>query len=300
MAFFYFHRNPFKSTTPVDFELKLATPDTAAIKVLSELRQSRSALIQLLPILDQNPDRVEDALKTYLSLLYGFKPADAPTDHSKLAASVGYKWTHTMLPAAQAKSVHDVHFEIICMCQNVAFWFMKHAAKVASSSKELSGDDMKRVHTALKKAASLLQFVETSVLPELRERPQGGSANRDIDARLMCAYTNQCTGEAQEITLARAVDLKHKPGLISQLANTTYQMFNTAANAIQEMDVKVFGKWHKYLLFKAHLYLSAAYTYSGENLLSLDKCGESIRAIQESVKREYYFHGRSADREEFQ
>jgi hypothetical protein len=42
-----------------------------------------------------------------------------------------------------------------------------------------------------------------------------------------------------------------------------------------------------YLVLKSRFYLAYAYNYAGENLLAEDKCGEAIRALQESQKCEY-------------
>jgi hypothetical protein len=39
-----------------------------------------------------------------------------------------------------------------------------------------------------------------------------------------------------------------------------------------------------YLVLKSRFYLAYAYNYAGENLLAEDKCGEAIRALQESQK----------------
>ena len=39
-----------------------------------------------------------------------------------------------------------------------------------------------------------------------------------------------------------------------------------------------------YLKLKAAFYMCYAYNYAGENLLNQDKCGESVRALQEAKK----------------
>ena len=49
-------------------------------------------------------------------------------------------------------------------------------------------------------------------------------------------YTWQCTAEAQEVTIARAIELKHNPGLISALAHETSKMFTTAADNLHTLD----------------------------------------------------------------
>lgn len=50
----------------------------------------------------------------------------------------------------------------------------------------------------------------------------------DFDPAVLRAYIQQCTAEAQEVTVARAIELKHSPGLISALAHETSQLFAKA------------------------------------------------------------------------
>ena len=87
----------------------------------------------------------------------------------------------------------------------------------------------------------------------------------------------QCTAEAQEVTIARAIELQHNPGLISALAHETSKMFTTAADSLHTLDQAKFGHWRAYFELKAQFYLAYAYNYLGESLLAEDKCGEAIR-----------------------
>ena len=105
-----------------------------------------------------------------------------------------------------------------------------------------------------------------------------------MDIRVISAYLNQCTAEAQEVTIARAIELKHNPNLVSSLAYETSKMFTTAADSLSTLDMKIFGHWRAYFNLKAKFYMSQAFNYQGENLLGQDKCGEAIRSLQESEK----------------
>ena len=44
-----------------------------------------------------------------------------------------------------------------------------------------------------------MQFVQDALIPQLVERPANGS---DLDIRVVSAYLNQCTAEAQEVICA--------------------------------------------------------------------------------------------------
>lgn len=52
----------------------------------------------------------------------------------------------------------------------------------------------------------------------------------DFDPAVLTAYIHQFTAEAQEITVARAIELKHSAGLITALAYETSQLFMQAGH----------------------------------------------------------------------
>jgi len=157
---------------------------------------------------------------------------------------------------------------------------MKHAAMV-SAKPDLDMEEAKKVHTSLRKAAGLIKFVQDTLVHQLVEKVKHGS---DLDIRVISAYLNQCTAEAQEVTIARAIELKHNPGLISSLSYETSKMFTTAADSLSTLEPKSFGHWRAYFQLKSKFYMAQAFNYQGENMLGQDKCGEAIRSLQESKK----------------
>lgn len=276
----WFHRNPLKATAVVNFDLKMIVSDGQAIKLCSELRQARSRLLEIVADASHEIAGLETVYNNYLSLLQGFLNAvDERGGESKLRHSIRFRWTHSMLgntPQAQ----QDVVFELISISHNVAMWYTKHAAKIAGKD-DISMDEAKEVHKCLRKAAGILTFMQDHYNGQLLEKSPEGS---DLDPHVMTAYINQCTAEAQEVTIARAIEMKHNPGLISALAHETAKMFTTAADALATLDAARFGKWRKYLQIKSVFYMAYAHCYAGENLLSQEKCGDAIRALQESEK----------------
>lgn len=56
-------------------------------------------------------------------------------------------------------------------------------------------NEAKEVHSMLRRAAGIFTFVQTEFLPQLDNPPPLGS---DLDPRVLNAYVNQCTAEAQE------------------------------------------------------------------------------------------------------
>merc|ERR1711953_1486494 len=140
-------------------------------------------------------------------------------------------------------------------------------------------EEAKEVHSSLRKAAGLIKFVQDTLVAQLSEKSVDGG---DLDGRVCTAYINQCTAEAQEVTIARAIELQHNPTLVSALAHETSKMFTTAADNLHTLDQKIFGHWRAYFEMKSQFYLSYAYSYQGEALLAEDKCGDAIRCLQES------------------
>lgn len=253
--------------------------DSDALKIMSDLKQSRARLLELLPDPHHTSDQVETAVRLYMALVRGLllQPGDTQAA-SKLKTSLTFRWSDSILGTTTTRQ--DAVFEVSSMLMNTGFWFMKHSAMLAAKP-EISMEEAKEVHTSLKKAAGIVKFVQGTLLPQLEENGVDGG---DLDGRVTTAYINQCTAEAQEVTIARAIELKHNPTLVSALAHETSKMFTTAADNLHTLDQKLFGHWRSYFEMKAQFYLSYAYNYQGEAVLAEDKCGESIRCLQESNK----------------
>ena len=141
------------------------------------------------------------------------------------------------------------------MCVNMALWLAKHAAWTAGKDEVREGE-AKRVHTALRRAAGMFIFVQnikgvgflhqffllsreilresSIILPKFlgtdKVTDLATIRGSDFDPSVLNAYINQCTAEAQEVTVARAIELKHRPALISALAHETSAVFLKAGN----------------------------------------------------------------------
>ena len=67
--------------------------------------------------------------------------------------------------------------------------------------------------------------VKDNLLPKL---PASTEKGVDTDSRVVEAYAQMSQGEAQEVTLARALELGHKPAIVSSLAVETAAIFTQA------------------------------------------------------------------------
>ncbi|GIX84383.1 BRO1 domain-containing protein BROX, partial [Caerostris extrusa] len=258
----WFHRNPLKATAKVNFELKLIVSDSQAVQVCSELRQSRNRLLDLLSDPNNDTTTLNAAFEKYLSFLHALIVApDEKGGESKLRYAARFRWTQSLFgntPIAQ----QDAVFELISICENVGIWLMKHAAMIAGKD-EISMDEAKEVHKCLRKAAGLFSTMQEKYIGSLLQKLEPGS---DLDSTVVNAYISQCTAEAQEVTIARAIEMKHAASLISALANETSRMYATGANYLNKLNP------------------AKAYCFSGGKTSFRRKCGDAIRALQESEK----------------
>ena len=71
--------------------------------------------------------------------------------------------------------------------------------------------------------------IRDNLLPKLPASTEKGT---DFDSRVVEAYAQQSQAEAQEITLARALELGHKPTVVSSLAAETATIFTQASELI--------------------------------------------------------------------
>ena len=95
-------------------------------------------------------------------------------------------------------------------------------------------------------------------------------AASDMDPHVIECYQLQCRAEAQEVTIARAVMLKHKPILIAALAADTRTFFEDGDKQLAAIKRdEVVGKWRKYLQLKQAFYLSYTYCYKDSSRVFL-------------------------------
>lgn len=276
----WFHRNPLKATAPVSFNLFGVASTQAASKICSDLRSSRARLLELFTDATCNPDMMKNGADAYFSLLLGFIDSlDGGTQDNKLRFIQNFKWTDTLqgnVPSSQ----QDAVFELLSMGFNVALWYTKYASRLAGKE-DITEDEAKTVHKSLKVAAGIFKHLKESHIPKLITPAEKG---RDLESRVIDAYIIQCQAEAQEVTIARAIELKHNPSLIAALAQETANFYKRVDQTLSSLDAVYIAKWRSYTQLKMCFYMAYVYCYHGQTLLSADKCGDSIRSLQESEK----------------
>ncbi|XP_003385070.1 PREDICTED: BRO1 domain-containing protein BROX-like [Amphimedon queenslandica] len=273
----WFHRNPIKATQPMKFDgLKKCAKGSKCDELITQLKVTRQRLLELF---NNHANSVEDltvAFTEYIGLIRGL--VDAPNGgDSKLRTQTLFKWTNTL--GGRVPSIHsDAMFELIAIVTNMAIWHSKHAMHLASSD-EISMEVAKEVHRSLKISAGMFLHIKENLLSRLPASPEKGV---DTDSRVIDAYAQQSQAEAQEVTVARALELNHKASIIYSLSLETSNLFVLAADALKTLDQTQFGKWTAYLQLKGSIYEAYAYCFYGKELLEQEKCGASVRVLQHS------------------
>ncbi|XP_067884180.1 BRO1 domain-containing protein BROX isoform X1 [Heterodontus francisci] len=278
----WFHRNPLKATAPVSFNLYGVATNIAAGKICNDLRTTRLKLLELFTDVNCNMDMMKNAMDAYFSLLQGFIASlDGTTQENKLRFIQNFKWTDT-LQGNIASAQQDAIFDLVSMEFNIALWHTKYASRLAGKE-DITVDEAKDVHRSLRNAAGIFKHLKEGEVSRLVTAPEKG---KDLESRVLDTYIIQCQAEAQEVTIARAIELKHNSGLIAALAYETANFYQKADHTLTTLDPTYTAKWRKYLQLKNSFYLAYAYCYHGQTLLASDKCGEAIRSLQEAEK--YY------------
>ncbi len=125
--------------------------------VVSDLKQARARVLELLPDPHHSAEQVDTAVKLYMCVIKGFLEVPAgggknkrgggeqegvdeeedpdaslgPQRASKLRHGLLFRWSDSML-GNTPQNMHDAAFEVASLLMNVAFWHMKHGAMVAA------------------------------------------------------------------------------------------------------------------------------------------------------------------------
>nr|CAB3226256.1 BRO1 domain-containing protein BROX-like [Phallusia mammillata] len=305
----WFHRNPFKATAVQNFDVRKIAMKNDFSKVISDLRTARTNLLALFNDPLASPEKMDTISTEYFSLIQGLfevpeglegkntaetsqsteesssKKEESGKEDKPVGAKITlktffkFKWTQTLFVGKPPLVEDDAEFDFINMGVNIALWYTKHAAKLSAQA-EIKMEDAKEIHSCMKKAAGIFKEFRDNHVGKLSNPPEKCS---DMDSSVLDCYIMCCQAEAQEVTIARAVEMKHKASLIAGLANETSKYFQMADDHLKSLDQGIVGKWRKYLQLKQSFYKSYALCYHGGALLAEEKCGLSIRCLQDST-----------------
>lgn len=277
----WFHRNPLKSTANVSFDHRTSPSSTDAMQICHQLRQLRLELLQSLCNPTLEPATIRDMLDRYISLLSGFITGpDGTTDDSKLRYTTKFYWSDSLTKIDIITDVQDAQFEICSMTMNVAMWYTKHAAYVASKSSTPSDKDALDIHKSLRTAAGIFKHVMDVEIRKLHNVKLPPCS--DMNEKIIAAYYFSSLGEFHEVTVARAMNAKQDNSLISSISNQISQYFEMGGQQLASLDDKVVGQWRMYFGLKAKFYLAEARAYQALEFLKKNDAPNALKAAEEA------------------
>nr|CDS20887.1 BRO1 domain containing protein BROX [Echinococcus granulosus] len=297
----WFHRNPYKASGRPNFDLGPIATSISARMICSHMRERRQTLMKMFEDLGNSREAMIEATNQYISLLVGL--ATAPDSNNELdledneddgedsnaseapepdAGNVTEKTKKDKegKKKKEKKTLRDANFELIGILFNLALWFSKHAAKIASNN-NIEMEQAVEVYKSLRNAAGLFEHIKKDLLSKMKGKVESGS---DLDPCILEAYVLQSLAEAQEVTIARAMELKHDPGIIAPLACETAILYEKCRFGLQNISESLVAKWRAYCIFKTACFRAYAHCFYSESELKADRCSMAIASAQEALK----------------
>ncbi|KAL5104686.1 BRO1 domain-containing protein BROX [Taenia crassiceps] len=307
----WFHRNPYKASGRPNFDLGQVATTIPARMVCSQMMERRQTLMKMFEDLGNSREAMIEATNQYISLLMGLvtapdsnndfdfgdggsdaddssgseepepstsdvtektkkdkggkkkrekkseKSQASELDRKKLYSLrrlVLFTWTNSLDIKHKAPiTLRDANFELICILFNLALWFSKHAAKIASNS-NIEMEQAVEVYKSLRNAAGLFEYIKKDLLGNMK------------------------------VTIARAMELKHDPGIIAPLACETATLYEKCRLGLQNIPEALVSKWRAYCIFKTACFRAYAHCFYSESELKADRCSMAIASAQEALK----------------
>ncbi|KAI3379870.1 hypothetical protein SNEBB_002086 [Seison nebaliae] len=288
----WFHRNPLKATTNVRIESKVHPSNAAAQRLSTEWAANREELLKRIVNPAESAETIQSHFSKYLEISHGFLfDPSAPGSESKMRYSNEFVWTNSLFPQDKAITHLDFAYDVVNICFDVALWYMKHAAMIAATTKDTTEDNeaAKSMHKSLKMSGGIFKYIQDQgrslVIGQLAgTEDQIVQPGYDLDNSILTAYIHQCMAEAQEVTISRALEMKHSNKLIAGLAWNTSISFRTSFDALSSIDDSTKNKWQLYFKLKSEFYKSYASCFQGMQLLEDNQAGAAVKALQEAVR----------------
>ncbi|VDD80094.1 unnamed protein product [Mesocestoides corti] len=318
----WFHRNPMKASGRPNFDLGPVTTSISARMLCSQLSDKRQRLITMFGDFTASSDSVIDAANQYISLLMGLAtspdsgnfaehdeeteedsdsevPQAEGSDSTELTKKDKKKMLSTKLRSRPfnviicdftIRTMRDANFELVGILYNLGLWLSKHAAKIASNN-DIEMEQAVEVYKSLRNAAGVFHYIKSNLLKQIKGEIAKGS---DLDPNVLEAYILQSLAEAQEVTIARAMELKHDPGIIAALASETAIMYEKCKLiflftefGLQNVPDALVTKWRAYCIFKAACF--RAYV-NGIGPIDQGQMSLSVAMVPPASPRECYYN----------
>lgn len=290
-------------------EQKPKDAGNAPLKFIHEFQEKRKYAITALSDLNSEWPVKDELITSYLELCVSLcrslnpeAPQGTATQSSpELRKFATFAWKDKFAGTG-SRSINDVCFEVCNILLSDATWDLCQAVHMISAMPNgLNPDAASKVHKLLCTAAERLQTICGVVLPQLRE-----PAGADLDKNFLRMLQRSCMGDAQGMTVQRALATGRPSKIVSQVAHDTALLY---AQALQDLataagqasaavsnepwdmsnvDVRkfsgVYGKVAPYLKYKNALFAAVALVYGGLELMERDKAGPGVKLAQDGER----------------
>ncbi|KAH8155840.1 uncharacterized protein LAJ45_00852 [Morchella importuna] len=205
------------------------------------------------------------AYAAQLQWISGKFPIDIGADFAWYPA-LGY---NTHKPVTQ----NNLQFERANILYNLASLY----SQLATSSPRDTQHGLKVACNYFCAAAGVMEYLKTSVLPELRSTPP-----EDMDAITLECVEQLMLAQAQECFWLKAVVDGHKDSLVSKLAAKVSDFYD-AAGELAIKSASISSEWIHHMSAKHHHFAAAAQYRAACDCLEKSKYGEEVARLKDAL-----------------
>jgi hypothetical protein len=212
------------------------------------------------------------------------------TGDSPLRYAVKFSWNQVLLSNSNGKDgtneeVADAVYELASALTAAAIWCQRRAALFYCESTPLGvpSGPSGQAYKLLRQAAGLYDYLSQAVLPLLSQTLTSSSSCSDCTAPVLQAAASCAVGDAQSITVLRAISKGNSSSLIASLARDTADIYNEGAGAlISSTKDATNTKLLSYLQYKQAVFSSYAQIFNGIGQWKAGQAGTGLRCLKEA------------------
>jgi BRO1-like domain len=245
-----------------------------------------------------SPDHVDNALTEVgagadvtppVSTASGLStPLGSLTGDSPLRYAVKFSWNQVLLPNTNNKDnveIADAVYELASALTAAAIWCQRRAALFHCESTPLGvpSGPSGQAYKLLRQAAGLYDYVSNKILPLLSRTITSTTEASDCTAPVLQAAALCAVGDAQSITVLRAISKGNSSSLIASLARDTGDIYKEGAGALISSTKDVSNtKLLTYLQYKQAVFEAYAQIFKGITQWKAGQAGTGLCCLKEA------------------
>ncbi|KAH7623081.1 hypothetical protein Ndes2526B_g02379 [Nannochloris sp. 'desiccata'] len=215
------------------------------------------------------------------------------TGDSPLRYAVKFSWNQVLLSNSNSKDsnnleVADAVYELASALTAAAVWCQRRAAlfHCESTPRGVPSGPSGQAYKLLRQAAGLYDYISQVVIPLMSRTLTSSSSSievSDCTAPVLQAAASCAVGDAQSITVLRAISKGNSSSLIASLARDTGDIYKEGACAlISSTKDATNTKLLTYLQYKQAVFESYAQIFNGIQQWKASQAGTGLRCLKEA------------------